>query len=219
MCLRNTVVWARGVQEERVSSGSRGRKRAEQEHRKQLFFQSLYHRLYFWPKPGFLSPKALDKRRKWICFLGWRKAPPYQKVLWHEIHLSTWSWIEVEMVFADSRMCLIIVHLTLVEGEMWFPGNREELRHRDTPSSSMPRWARLGSERQSQRTMAQFDAPCAASSHSSSSWSRKTVRPITGSLGARGHANQSWDWEAGERVTSRMWRPEKEVWSDLLQIV
>lgn len=56
------------------------------------------------------------------------------------------------MVFADTSMCLIIVHLTLDEGKMWLSGNKEELRDGgNTPSSPMPGRHRAGSgsERQS----------------------------------------------------------------------
>lgn len=54
------------------------------------------------------------------------------------------------MVFADTSVCLIIVHLTLDEGKMWLSGNREELRDGgNTPSSPMPHRAGSGSERQS----------------------------------------------------------------------
>lgn len=76
------------------------------------------------------------------------------------------------MVSTDSRVCLIIVHLTSGEGNMWFPGNKEELRHGgDIPGSPMPQCAGSGSDRESKCWGLSLIPPtgCAAVSHCSSS--------------------------------------------------
>lgn len=92
------------------------------------------------------------------------------------------------MVSTDSRVCLIIVYLTSGEGNMWFPGNKEELRHGgDTPSSPVPQCAGSGSDRESKCWGLSPMPPtrCAAVFHCSSSQSRKMVYLVTRSPSPR----------------------------------